>query len=344
MKIVIDKAIPFIKGVFEPYADVLYREGGSLRREDLSDADALIIRTRTRCDALLLEGTSVKIIALASSGSENIDLPYCREKGIFVKSATGCNATSVANYVFSALYASAARKSIPLTGATLGIIGAGQTGSKVESTARLLGFKVLLCDPVRMEDEGPNQFCSLDQLLAASDIVTLHLPLDESTRKSVGASFFSKMRLGAFFINTAHGGIVDEEALVDSIPKLGPVVIDAWDGEPDINLALMSKVDIATPHVAGYSYLSKQESTKIAVRTVARFLDIKPLFEFFPDADIEQLEAVRLNLSGMTQGQITSAIQYNYPIYTDDFIFRMNPSGFDEIRAGYRYRREFYID
>lgn len=344
MKIVIDDAIPFIKGVLEPFADIEYRVGGDLCHDDITDADALIIRTRTICDAPLLEGTPVKIIATASSGYENIDLEFCRSHGIFVKSASGCNAAGVMDYVFSALYGCAARKSIPLTGATFGIIGVGDTGQKVERMARILGFKVLLCDPVRMENEGPSQFCSLNHLLANSDIVSLHLPLNENTRGSVNSDFFDKMRLGAFFINTAHGGIVDEDALIEAIPKLGPVVIDAWADEPFVNRILMDKVDIATPHVAGYSYQSKQTSTMMAVRTIARFFGIKQLFEFYPEADVKQLEAVKLDVSGMNQGQIAAAIQYNYPIFTDDFIFRMNPLGFDEIRANYSYRREFYID
>jgi len=344
MKIVIDDAIPFIKGVLEPFADVLYKAGGQLCRDDIRDADALIIRTRTNCDASLLAGSSVKIIATASSGCENIDMDFCRTNGIFVKNATGCTAAGVMDYVFSALYGCAARKSIPLTGATFGIIGVGESGSKVERMARMLGFKVLLCDPIRMEKEGPSQFCSLDNLLTNADIVSLHLPLNEHTRNSVDSNFFGKMRLGAFFINTAHGGIVNEKALIDAIPKLGPVVIDTWANEPSINMTLMDKVDIATPHVAGYSYQSKQTSTMMAVRTVARFFGIKKLYEFYPDADIQQLEAVKLDVSGMNQGQIASAFQYNYPIFTDDFIFRMNPFGFDEIRANYRYRREFYID
>lgn len=344
MKIVIDNAIPFIKGVMEPYADVLYREGGALCREDIKDADALIIRTRTRCDRDLLHDTAVKIIATTSSGYENINLEYCHENGIFVKNASGCNAAGVTDYVFSALYGCAARKSIPLTGATFGIIGVGETGSKVERMARMLGFKVLLFDPVRMEKEGSGQFCSLDTLLTNSDIVSLHLPLNSITEGLADSSFFSKMRLGAFFINTAHGRIVNENDLIEAVPKLGPVVIDAWANEPNVNLSLMEKVDIATPHVAGYSYQSKLTGTMMAVRTVSRFLGISRLFDFFPDADISQLEAVKLDVSGMSQGQIAAAFQYNYPIFTDDFIFRMNPSGFDEIRTNYRYRREFYID
>ncbi len=344
MKIVVDDMIPFVKGVFEPYADVLYRDGAAISRSDLMDAGALVIRTRTRCNADLLDGTAVKIIATATAGFDNIDIRYCRDHGIFIKNADGCNSGGVMNYVFSALYGCAARKSIPLRGATFGIVGVGSTGRKVEDMARMLGFKVLLYDPLRADEEGGSQFCSLDYLLENSDVVSLHLPLNEGTRRMANADFFRKMRLGAFFINTAHGELVVEEDLMECIPKLGPVVIDTWNNEPDINRELMDMVDIATPHIAGYSYQGKQISAMMAVRAVARFFGIRELFDFYPVADIKELEAVKLAVSGMSQGQIASVIQYNYPIFTDDFLFRMNPGGFTELRSNYQYRREFYID
>lgn len=336
--------IPFIQGVFEPYADVIYLEGGSIGREDLMDADALVIRTRTRCGASLLEGTPVKIIATATAGMDNIDLDYCQAHGIFVKAASGCNSGGVMNYVFSALYGCAARKSIPLPGSTFGIVGVGSSGQKVERMARILGFKVLMCDPPRAMEEGESQFCSLDYLLENSDIVTLHVPLSPATRGMADAEFFKKMRLGAFFINTAHGELVVEDDLIEAVPKLGPVVIDTWNNEPDVNRKLISLVDIATPHIAGYSYQGKQISTMMAVRSIARFFSIRELYEFYPETDVKELEAVKLDVAGMTQGQIASIIQYNYPIFTDDFMFRMDPAGFNRMRADYSYRREFYID
>lgn len=157
MKIVIDKSIPFVEGVFEPYASVLYKDGPMIFNEDLRDADALLIRTRTKCDKDLLEGTGVKIISTATSGTENIDVDYCQSHGIFFKNASGCNAGGVANYVFSALFGMAARKSISLEGATLGIIGLGSVGQRVESMGRSLGFKILRYDPLLSQIEWYTQ-------------------------------------------------------------------------------------------------------------------------------------------------------------------------------------------
>ena len=343
MKFVIDQAIPFIKGVFEPYAETVYKDGGAICHEDLMDADALVIRTRTRCNEELLAGTSVKIISTAAIGLDHIDIQFCNDNGIFIQNAPGSNSGGVMNYVFSALYGAASRERIPLSGATFGIIGAGHVGSRIESMARHLGMQVLLCDPPRAEVEGPAQFVALDYLLQNSDIVSLSVPLNPGTQKMADTDFFSKMKFGAFFINTARGEIVDDDALLAAFPKLGPVIIDTWNNEPDVNVELISKASIATPHIAGYSYQGKQRATAAAVRAVARYFKLEPLYEFFPTTELEELEAVRLDLTGLTQGQITSVFQYNYPVFTDDFMFRVHPERFEELRQQYRYRREFYI-
>ncbi len=344
MKIVIDQAIPFIKGVFEDYADVLYRDGASISPADIQDADALVIRTRTVCNASLLEGSSVKIISTAAIGTDHIDLEYCRSKGIHVQNAAGCNSGAVCNYVMSGIYGVASRKRLNLAGATVGIIGAGNVGMRVARASRLLGLNVLLNDPPRAEAEGPALFCELDYLLRNSDIVTLHVPLNQQTRGMADASFFSKMKLGSFFINASRGEVVDEQALVAASEKFGAIIIDTWCGEPNVNLSLLEVADIATPHIAGYSYQGKLNGTSMAVRAVARYLGISELYEFFPDPGGQPRDAVKLDLRGKPQGRIASIIQYNYPIFTDDFMFRLNPSAFESLRGNYRYRREFFID
>ena len=343
MKFVIDKAIPFVEGVFEPFAEVIYKDGPEIAREDLLDADALVIRTRTRCDAALLEGTSVKIIATATVSMDNIDLAWCKDHGIFVRNASGCNAGGVTNYVFSALYGTAARKSISLSGATLGIIGLGSAGSRVEEMGLALGFKTLRYDPWRAAQEGPSEFCDLDTVLAGADVVTLHIPVNDSTRGMADAAFFARMKPGAFFINTAQGELVVEEDLIRAIPRLGPVALDTWCHEPDINRTLLDLVDIATPHIAGYTLQGKQIGTSLAIRAVARFFGLSGLYDFFPTTEIIEYQAVHIDAHDKTQGQIASVIQYNYPIFTDDFMFRMAPDRFSEMRANYSYRREFYF-
>ena len=317
MKIVADANIPFLEGVFEPYAEVVYKDGREIRREDCLNADVLITRTRTRCNADLLEGTAVKMISTATIGTDHIDLPWCAEHGIEVYNAAGCNAGGVMDYVFSALYGVAARKKIPLQNAKLGIVGVGHVGKKVERAGRKLGFEILRCDPPRAEREGPEGFYTLDELLAEAQIVTIHVPLDDTTRGMCNDEFFSKIQPGAIFINAARGEIVDEAALLRARPKLGALVIDTWCNEPDVDQR---------------------------VRAVARRYGIRALEDFYPETEDLDLHPVLLDAEGKSQGEIAAMLQYNYPIFTDDFMFRTEPQGFEMLRSQYQYRREFYIE
>ena len=343
MKFVADVDIPFLKGVLEPYAEVVYKKGMEICREDILDADALLIRTRTRCDASLLEGTKVSLITTATIGMDHIDLDYCRSHGIEVANASGCNAGGVMQYVFSALYGVAARKGIKIDGATIGIIGVGNVGKKVEYLAEYLGFKILRCDPPRAQKEGSDGFCSLEHLLAESDVVTLHVPLDDSTRGMANADFFTLMKPGSIFINASRGEVVDEKALIEASPKFGAIVIDTWNNEPDVDEKLIDIVDIATPHIAGYSFQGKLNGTALAVRAVAGHFGIDDLVGFFPVDKLSDHEPLILDLKGKNQGEITAVFQYNYPIFTDDFRFRMEPHKFEKLRSEYQYRREIDV-
>ncbi len=343
MKIVADTNIPFLKGVLEPYAQVEYLDGRCIDHHAISDADALIIRTRTKCNEEMLKGTRVQMISSATIGTDHIDLDWCARNGIDVQNAEGCNAGGVADYVFSALFGVASRRAIKLDGKVIGIVGVGNVGKKVAQMARNLGFKVLLNDPPRAAKEGPRGFVSLDKLLAEADVVTLHVPLDATTRGMANDAFFEKMRPGAFFINASRGEVVDEQALLRNLPKLGPLVLDTWCNEPTPNPILIESCDIATPHIAGYSYQGKQNGTAMAVQAIARHFGIEALYHFHPALEEGSLQPVEIDLSGKTQGEIAAILQYNYPIFTDDFLFRSNPSSFETLRSEYNYRQEFYI-
>ena len=344
MKIVADKHIPFLEGVFEPYAEVVYIDGRQINHDDVVDADALIIRTRTKCNADLLDGTKVQLISTATIGTDHIDLDYCARHGIEVHNAEGCNAGGVMQYVFSALYGVAARKNIKLDGANFGIIGVGHVGRKVEHMARYLGFNVLRCDPPRAAAEGEEGFCSLEYLLANSQIVTMHTPLDDTTRGMADEEFFMLMQPGAIFINASRGEVMNEDALKAAYPKLGAAIIDTWNNEPDVDEDLIELVDVATPHIAGYSFQGKQNGTASAVQSVAHHFGIEELYDYYPENDIPDHEPKLLDLKDKKQGEIAAVFQYNYPIFTDDFRFRMEPGNFEKMRSNYQYRREFYVE
>ncbi len=339
IRIVADELVPYLKDVPGSCVDIVFRDGASICRDDLAGADALIVRTRTRCDSGLLEGTGVRFIASATIGLDHIDLPWCASHGIKVCNSAGCNAGAVMQYVFTALYGVAAQKSLDLEGRTIGIIGVGNVGRRVEKAARRLGFKTLLCDPPRASREGSEGFVPLEELLHRSDIVTLHTPLDGSTRGMADRAFFSLMRPGSVFINASRGEVVDENALKEAREKLGALIIDTWAGEPAVDAELLEMTDVATPHIAGYSLLGKINGTEMAVRALAEHFGIGELRTFrIPAEDSEVLEY--LSTEDLTQQCIADRLLGVYDIFKDDRALRSNPGSFENLRRHYRLRKE----
>ena len=339
MKIVCDDNIPFLRGVFEPYADVVYLQGAAITAADVRDADALITRTRTRCDASLLEGSSVRVIASATIGFDHIDTAYCSEHGIEWANAPGCNSGSVAQYVASALGVLAEKFGLDLSGLTLGIVGVGHVGSKVARVARALGMGVLLNDPPRAASEGPFLTVAgfdspvphhnLDTIIRESDIITLHVPLDSSTRHLFDAGRLAALRPGQILINTSRGEVVCGDALKRALRagRLKAAVLDVWENEPDIDPELASLVEIATPHIAGYSLDGKAAGTTAAVRVVARALGITDLLdwsvrlpvaagndEYDVTRDSDALKATLSDLDPAARASAFERLRSEYPI------------------------------
>lgn len=314
--VVVDRDIPFLEGVLEPWFDVRRLPGRAIGPAGVRDAVALLVRTRTRCDAGLLEGSAVRFIGTATIGTDHIELSYCALQGITVVSAPGCNAAAVAQYVAAALRTLA----LDRPGAVLGVIGVGHVGTLVAEAGRRAGMRVLLNDPPREAAEGPAGFTPLPELLAASDIVTLHIPLWPENRDFADAAFFAAMKPGAAFFNASRGEVVDEDALLAARPRLGRIVLDVWKNEPAINPALLAAADIATPHIAGYSIQGKINGTQAVVRALGAFFDIAPLRDFA--------------VTGVTLPSEP------YDIMADDKALRSDPSSFESLRSHYSYRND----
>ena len=352
MKIIADEAIPYLKGIFENECEVEYYPGSEITPQRVKDADALIVRTRTKCNAQLLEGSKVKVIASATIGTDHIDRAWCQSHNIALFNAPGCNSGGVLQYFLTALFkclstrelwqkflnsapdAAGAECSAACTAAagegaatagaataggaagatdgaaagsvaagaadgaataaedsaaesapfTVGVIGVGNVGSKVAAACESLGFEVLRNDPPKERQQTLaynsgylrivdfKDYYSLDYLLENSDVVTLHVPLDETTRGMADASFFARMKPGAIFINSSRGEVVDEAALLANIHKLAAVVLDVWVGEPNINEELLQSAFIATPHIAGYSAEGKIKGTQMVVEAIRRYM------------------------------------------------------------------------
>ncbi|MCM1292048.1 MAG: 4-phosphoerythronate dehydrogenase [Bacteroides sp.] len=332
MKVIVEANIPFIRGLLEPMAEVVYLTPEQTTPEAVADADALITRTRTRCDASLLEGSRVKLIASATIGLDHVDLDYCRSAGIEVVNAPGCNAPAVAQYVMASILTCLDRSD--LSDLTLGVVGVGHVGSIVARWASALGMRVLLCDPPRARVEGPEAFVDLDTVAREADIITFHTPFTCSgryaTRHLASADFFALLRRRPMIINSARGPIVDTQALLSAIAadSVGAVAIDCWEGEPDISLPLLSLADIATPHIAGYSRQGKIRASQMAVNAVAaRFGFDAPVID--PSIPMTAPESVSVD-----------DIRRSYNPLTDTRMLRRNPAAFEDLRNSYHLREE----
>ena len=331
MKVVIDNAIPYIKGILEPYAEVLYREGIDFRQEDVADADLLIIRTRTRCNASLLDSSSVKMIATATIGFDHIDLEYCQKHGIEVITAQGCNAAGVLQWVAAALALLSRKDGWTPPQRTLGIVGVGHVGRLVEQYARAWGFNVLRCDPPRKEREG-GDFIPLEELLSRSDIVTLHTPLDRTTHHLINDRTMALMHNDAVLINASRGEVVSTQALLNAPQRL---LIDVWEHEPEINRDLLTKAIVTTPHIAGYSSQGKANATAMVVRAAAKRFSL-PLTEWYP-------EQVRITERQEIDWQtMCLTIQSHCDLEAESQRLKAAPGSFESMRNGYRYREEYF--
>lgn len=269
MKIIADAYIPFLKGLLDDIAEVVYLPPTEITTEVVKDADALIIRTRTKCNANLLAESQVKFIATATIGFDHIDTKYCKENGISWTNCPGCNADSVNNYIHAALTTIFGES---LNGKTIGIIGVGNVGSRVAEMASNLGMKVLLNDPPREKAEGSGSFVSLEEIKKLADIITIHTPLNKETFHLINSDFLASCKNTPLIINAARGEVCDTEALLN---YKGKVVLDCWENEPNINLELLEKVVLGTPHIAGYSVDGKANGTRMAVEAVCKFFGIE---------------------------------------------------------------------
>ena len=348
MKIVCDNKIPFLRGVFEPFAEVVYLPGGETTAAVVRDADAVVTRTRTRCDAALLAGSAVRVVATATIGYDHIDTAWCEAHGILWRNAPGCNSRSVQQYVGAALCALARRHGLQLEGMTLGVVGVGNVGAKVAQTGAALGMRVLLCDPPRARREGPDGFVSLDEIISRSDIVTLHVPLsregEDATWHLFDAARLAAMRPDQLLINSSRGPVVDNTALKAALAAkaLRGAVLDVWEGEPAPDRGLLDLVDIATPHIAGYSADGKAAGTAAAVQTVAARLGL-PLTDWRPSGIPAPAQPLSFALDAAgkpLQEVLSEALLYTYDILADDRALRAHPECFEQLRGDYPVRRE----
>ncbi|HKL21473.1 MAG TPA: 4-phosphoerythronate dehydrogenase, partial [Tichowtungia sp.] len=277
MKTVVAETVMLGREAFETLGDVNVIPDRQIGPEHLTDADALVIRSKTKITPELIDGSPLRFVGTATAGFEHIDFQWLEKKEIEWTASPGCNADSVGDYITAALLYSHTYKGVGIDGKTTGIIGVGQVGSRVAKRAEALGLRVLLNDPPRAEKEGDANFESLETLLTESDIVTLHVPLETETPwptwKMANRDFFEKIKPGAVFINASRGKVFDADALLaaKAAGTVSHAILDVWDPEPQIRADVLAAADIGTPHIAGHSLEGKLNGTLQVYEAACRF-------------------------------------------------------------------------
>lgn len=351
LRILVDEAVPLAEEAFGPFGEVVRAPGRAIGPSEVAAVDALVVRSVTRVDGALLEGSRVGFVGTATIGTDHVDTQWLARRGIAFASAPGCNARSVAEWVVAALLETEAIRSESLAGRTLGIVGLGHVGSTVERLAPAIGLRLLRCDPPRERREGTAGWVDLDRLLAESDAVTLHVPLvrggDHPTRHLLSDRELARMAPGTVLLNSSRGSVVDGAALSRAIEAgAGPLaVLDVWEGEPEPDPGLVARVALGSPHVAGYSLDGKVEGTRMVAAALAGHLG-RP---FDPSTVALDAAPRRLRVEGEGRSAIRAAVAAAVPLRRDDRDLRRAVSfppgerarAFDGLRRGYPERREF---
>ena len=351
MNLIVDENIALAQQAFTDFGNVKFIDGRSLTNSDVKDADILIIRSVTKVDEHLLQNSKIKFVGTATIGIDHIDLDYLKKSNIFFTDAKGCNADSVAEYVFTALLKIASEKNISLREKTIGVVGIGNIGSRVVRLAESLGMKVLKNDPPLERQGIGKNYVSLHEILKA-DIITLHVPLTldglDKTFHLLNENNLKEIKNDAIIINTSRGAVIDNSSLLNETIRKGfSLILDVWEDEPLINLDLLAKTKVATAHIAGYSFEGKVNGTKMIYDALCRFTNTKHEWTH----ELPFIESFNLKLPDFNSDEekLYKLFSSIYNIEKDDAglreisNYKLNERAgyFDLLRKNYPVRREF---
>lgn len=353
MLIVADENIPLLDAFFSGFGEIRRYPGRAIDAACVKDADVLLVRSVTRVTAQMLEGSQVRFVGTCTIGTDHLDLDYLAHAGIHWSSAPGCNARGVVDYVLGSLLTLAELDGVALQDRVYGVVGAGQVGERLVRVLRGLGWKVLVCDPPRQaREEG--EFVSLQAILEQCDAISLHTPLlrdgPDPTWHLLGGEQLARLRPGTWLINASRGSVVDNQALRELLLDREDVqaVLDVWEGEPQVDLALADLCTLATPHIAGYSLDGRQRGTAQVYQAFCRWRgepELVRLATLLPPPSLAQIDLDARTAPAWALAALCRAV---YDPRRDDADFRRSLSAdparqraaFDLLRKHYPERRE----
>lgn len=353
MHILADENIPLVDEFFAGFGEIRRMPGRSINRAALENVDVLLVRSVTRVDREMLEGSAVRFVGTCTIGTDHLDLDYFEQAGIEWASAPGCNARGVVDYVLGSLLALSEVRGEALARRRFGVVGAGEVGGRLLEVLRGLGWDERVCDPPRQVREA-GDFVSLDEILAECDVISLHTPLtlggDWPTFHLFDQARLSRLRPGTWLINASRGAVVDNAALRDLLlqrPDL-EAVLDVWEGEPQVDVALAGLCRIATPHIAGYSLDGKLRGTAQIYAALCAARGVEPAIELAQLMPGPALTELAFASSAEPAEMLATLCRAVYDPRRDDADFRRSllgdeaqrRAGFDLLRKQYPPRRE----
>ncbi|WP_313626383.1 4-phosphoerythronate dehydrogenase PdxB [Kosakonia sp.] len=349
MKILVDENMPYARDLFSRLGEVKAVPGRPIPVAELADADALMVRSVTKVNDGLLQGTGIKFVGTATAGTDHVDEAFLQQAGIAFSAAPGCNAIAVVEYVFSSLLMLAERDGFALQDRTVGIVGVGNVGGRLQARLEAFGVRTLLCDPPRADRGDDGDFRTLDELVREADVLTFHTPLFKDgpykTLHLADDALLSRLRPGTILINACRGPVVDNAALLQRLQagQALSVVLDVWEPEPDLNVDLLNLVDIGTAHIAGYTLEGKARGTTQVFEAFSDFLGKRQQVAL--DTLLPAPEFGRITLHGpLDQSTLKRLVHLVYDVRRDDALLRKvagTPGEFDKLRKNYLERREW---
>lgn len=349
MHLVADENIPLLDEFFSDFGTIHRLPGRAITAQDVRDADLLLVRSVTQVNRALLEGSRVRFVGTCTIGTDHLDLDYFAAAGIAWSSAPGCNARGVVDYVLGSVLTLAEREGVDPAARVYGVVGAGQVGGRLVTLLQGLGWHVGVCDPPRQAAEG-GDFVSLEQIIDECDVISLHTPLDASTRHLFDAARLATLGPGTWLINASRGAVVDNAALRSLLPQRPDlkVVLDVWEGEPQADVELAALCQLATPHIAGYSLDGKLRGTAQIYQACCRALGVAEQVSLADLLPAPWLSELSIDGSADPAWALASICRAVYDPRRDDADFRRSlvgdadtrRAGFDRLRKHYPMRRE----